>query len=117
MGIVVTFIGVDNLFLVSDTMYTMPIYSIPYHLWAKKMAEVEGTETWDHFSDVKFIDSPPYSLQCPICLSVLKEPHLLSCCGSHMCKVRHKHIHVQCILDYPNTFGVRITEVRISEII
>ena len=38
--------------------------------------------------DVKFID-PPDSLQCPVCLSTLKQPHLLSCCGSHMCEVSY----------------------------
>ena len=37
------------------------------------------------YCDVKFID-PPESLQCPVCLSTLKQPHILSCC-SHMCEV------------------------------
>ena len=39
------------------------------------------------YCDVDFIDPPPDSLQCPVCLSTLKQPHLLSCCGSHMCEV------------------------------
>ena len=37
--------------------------------------------------DVDFIDPPPDSLQCPVCLSALKQPHILSCCGSHICEV------------------------------
>ena len=39
------------------------------------------------YCDVDFIDPPPDSLQCPVCLSILYRPHLLSCCGSLMCKV------------------------------
>ena len=38
-----------------------------------------------------FVDSSSSSnfdsLQCPICLLVLKEPNLLSCCGVHICQV------------------------------
>ena len=41
--------------------------------------------------DVNFIDPPPDSLQCPICLSILKQPHLLSCCGRHICEVNACH--------------------------
>ena len=39
------------------------------------------------YCDVNFIETPPDHLQCPICISVLKEPHIQSCCGSHMCEV------------------------------
>ena len=39
------------------------------------------------YCDVNFVYSPPDSLQCPVCLSTLKQPHLLSCCGSRMCEV------------------------------
>ena len=39
------------------------------------------------YYDVDFIDPPPDSLQCPVCLSTLKQPHILSCCSSHMCEV------------------------------
>ena len=40
------------------------------------------------YYDVDFIDPPPDSLQCPVCLSALKQPHILSCCSSHICEVR-----------------------------
>ena len=39
------------------------------------------------YYDVDFIDPPPDSLQCPVCLLTLKQPHILSCCSSHMCEV------------------------------
>ena len=39
------------------------------------------------YEDQLFLDLPPKSLQCPICLLVLREPYLLSCCGGHACKV------------------------------
>ena len=39
------------------------------------------------YDDNDFVDSPPESLKCPVCLLVLREPHLLSCCGSHLCQV------------------------------
>ena len=34
-----------------------------------------------------FVDDPPKYLECPLCLSILREPHLLSCCGAHICEV------------------------------
>ena len=39
------------------------------------------------YCGIDFLDHPPDSLQCPICLSTLKQPHILSCCGSHICEV------------------------------
>lgn len=39
------------------------------------------------YEDNLFLETPPESLTCPVCLLVLKEPHLLSCCGEHICKV------------------------------
>ena len=36
--------------------------------------------------DCEFVDSPPDSLECPVCLLILKEPHLLSCCGVKICQ-------------------------------
>lgn len=37
--------------------------------------------------DLQFVDDPPKHLQVefPICYGVLREPHLLSCCGWHFC--------------------------------
>ena len=35
--------------------------------------------------DCDFVESPSDSLECPVCLLVLREPHLLSCCGVKIC--------------------------------
>ncbi len=39
------------------------------------------------YDDSLFIETPPVALTCPVCLLVLKQPHLLSCCGAHICHV------------------------------
>ena len=50
------------------------------------LQEMEG------YDDIKFLEQPPDSLACPICLAVLHEPHLLSCCGTHICQVPYVHV-------------------------
>lgn len=37
--------------------------------------------------DCEFVDPPPRQFQseCPICLQILREPHLISCCGYNFC--------------------------------
>ena len=35
--------------------------------------------------DCDFIQPPPKHLECPVCLLVLKDPHVSSCCGNHFC--------------------------------
>ncbi|KAL5493542.1 hypothetical protein EMCRGX_G014740 [Ephydatia muelleri] len=39
--------------------------------------------------DCEFVELPPKLLQteCSICLSILREPHLISCCGHSFCRV------------------------------
>ena len=36
--------------------------------------------------DYKFVDSPPKSLECSICLFIVHNPHVTSCCGNHFCR-------------------------------
>ena len=36
--------------------------------------------------DCSFIEEPPHTLMCPVCLLSLREPHLISCCGKKVCK-------------------------------
>ena len=36
--------------------------------------------------DFKFVEEVPEEFLCPICLLVLKEPHLSGCCGHHFCQ-------------------------------
>ena len=35
--------------------------------------------------DVEFVEGPPEDWECPICKHTLLVPHLLSCCGKHLC--------------------------------
>ena len=35
--------------------------------------------------DYEFIDPPPNSLECSICLLTLRDPQIISCCGNHFC--------------------------------
>ena len=36
--------------------------------------------------DYEFVTNPPDELICSICLSVLRDPNLTSCCGNHFCQ-------------------------------
>ena len=35
--------------------------------------------------DYEFVNPPPNSLECSICLLTLRDPHVISCCGNHFC--------------------------------
>ena len=37
--------------------------------------------------DCEFVSSPPKSLECPVCLLTLRDPHVISCCGNEFCQV------------------------------
>ena len=38
--------------------------------------------------ECKFVQPPPkqFQIECPICLEILREPHIVSCCGYNFCK-------------------------------
>ena len=36
--------------------------------------------------DCDFVDDPPSTLECSICLLTLREPHVITCCGNHFCR-------------------------------
>ena len=36
--------------------------------------------------DYEFLEEPAEDVNCSICLSVLRDPHLTSCCGNHFCQ-------------------------------
>ena len=47
--------------------------------------------------DLVFVDMPPSDLdvECPVCLGILADPHLNTCCGHHFCgkcldRIRHR---------------------------
>ena len=39
------------------------------------------------FDERLLVDPPSDIPKCPVCIAVLKEPHLMSCCGAHICQV------------------------------
>ena len=36
--------------------------------------------------DYEFVDEPSEDMNCSVCLSILRDPHLTSCCGNHFCQ-------------------------------
>ena len=36
--------------------------------------------------DCDFVEPPPKSLECPICLLTVREPHIVVCCGNQFCR-------------------------------
>ena len=51
------------------------------------MAEGDSLRLATKHDDIIFIDPLPETFKCPVCISVLNDPHLLSCCGVHICEV------------------------------
>ncbi len=35
--------------------------------------------------DFEFVSTPAKNLECSICLLILKNPHVIGCCGNHFC--------------------------------
>ena len=50
------------------------------------MAEDHNVSTGG-YEDQLFLDLPPESPHCPVCLLVVREPHVLVCCGTPICQV------------------------------
>ena len=48
-----------------------------------------------------FISTPPESLECPVCLLIVRKPHLTACCGALICQV-----HVLCMYMYNYSHAV-----------
>ena len=55
------------------------------------MAEVPNVAVLDlpagGYEEHLFLDLPPESPHCPVCLLVVREPHVLLCCGTRICQV------------------------------
>ena len=47
---------------------------------SEKMATLKGGYDFD------FVESPPKRLECTICLLVVRDPHVISCCGNQFCR-------------------------------
>jgi len=74
--------------------------------------------------DYEFVDSPPDEFICSICLSVLRDPNLISCCRNYFCQAcirRIKSIQKPCPLCREQnytimldpSFGRKVKELRI----
>ena len=58
------------------------------------------------YDDGIFVNPPEEDLgvHCPVCLLVLREPHLLACCGGHLCEVKLVMINYEpCVILLPST--------------
>ena len=50
------------------------------------MAEDHNVSTGG-YEDHLFLDLPPESPHCSVCLLVVRKPHVLVCCGTPICQV------------------------------
>ena len=50
------------------------------------MATLEQGESKGGY-DNEFVSPPPKSLECPVCLLTLGDPHVISCCGNEFCQL------------------------------
>ena len=50
--------------------------------------DFDADASWFEGYECKFVKPPPKQLQieCPICLEILREPHIVSCCGHSFCQ-------------------------------
>lgn len=53
----------------------------------QKSAACAGSTECDGGYDCDFVDVPPKSLECCVCMLPLRDPHVLSCCGLKACEV------------------------------
>lgn len=69
--------------------------------------------------DYTFIKPPPKRLECPVCLLVLKEPHVSSCCGNHFCRACIQRIQIDtkpCPLCQDTDFSVMLHKGVMREV-
>ena len=64
---------------------TCAVGIVPRPNLRRKMAAGELREKGGY--DYDFVDGPPKSLECSICLLTLRDPHVISCCGNEFCQV------------------------------
>ena len=48
----------------------------------QKMATPSGKGGYD----CQFVDPPSKTLECPVCLLTLRDPHVTTCCGNYLCE-------------------------------
>ena len=54
----------------------------------KSEIDSEGDASMFEGYECKFVEPPPIQLQieCPVCVEILREPHIVSCCGHSFCQ-------------------------------
>ena len=69
-----------------------------------------------------FVSPPPSELECPICLLLMREPHLTSCCGNHFCSACISEVRKRgdpcplCKAEVMHTLLNRKEKCRITEL-
>ena len=78
-------------------------------------ASTEGSGGYDH----KFVSDPPDELNCSICLSVLHDPILTSCCGNRFCQScisRIKNEGMPCPLCQEQDYTIMLDKLIIQRV-
>ena len=69
--------------------------------------------------DYEFVSPPPKSLECPVCLLILRDPHIISCCGNEFCQVcieRVKRDGKPCPLCNEQMFSTMLHKKLVREV-
>ena len=69
--------------------------------------------------DYEFVSTPPKSLECPVCLLTLRDPHVISCCGYEFCEVCIKHVQKDgkpCPLCNEQNFSTMLQKKVVREV-
>ena len=54
---------------------------------ASKCGKMASRTDYAQLAELDLVEPPPKGFECPLCLQVLTEPVLSSCCGHHFCQV------------------------------
>ena len=66
-----------------------------------------------------YVSPPPKSLECPICLLTMRDPHVISCCGNEFCYVcldRVKRDGKPCPLCNEKNFSTMLHKKLVREV-
>ena len=69
--------------------------------------------------DYEFVSPPPKSLECPVCLLTLRDPHVVSCCGNEFCQVCIKRVQGDgkpCPLCNEQSFSTMLHKKLVREV-
>lgn len=69
-----------------DSEYWLYQHGLDHGMESEDEEDEDSAETLEPGYDYEFVDEPSDEMRCPICLFVLREPNLTSCCGNHFCR-------------------------------